>query len=76
VCVQAVSAEEHHTDLHMLRVTKELQAIIKGGDFAIKQKKELEKVRVCVVCVFVLRELSVWACVCMCVCAVSQISIV
>lgn len=42
--MQAANAEEHYTDLHMLRVTKELQTLIKGGEFAQKQKKELEKV--------------------------------
>ena len=44
--MQAGNQEEHYTDLHMLRVTKELQTLIKGGEFAQKQKKELEKVRV------------------------------
>jgi hypothetical protein len=33
--------------LHMLRVTKELQTLIKGGEFTQKQKKELEKVSCC-----------------------------
>ena len=44
---QASHEEEHYTDLHMLRVTKELQTFIKGGDVSQKQKEELEKVREC-----------------------------
>lgn len=36
-------AEEHYTDLHMLRVTKTLQMFIKGGDIAERQRRDLEK---------------------------------
>merc|ERR1711871_347514 len=35
--------EEHYTDLHMLRVTKDLQVFIKGGDNMDRQKIALEK---------------------------------
>lgn len=36
-------AEEHYTDLHMLRVTKTLQMFIKGGDIGERQRRDLEK---------------------------------
>jgi len=36
-------AEEHYTDLHMLRVTKTLQMFIKGGDIGERQRRQLEK---------------------------------
>jgi WD40 repeat protein len=35
--------EEHYTDLHMLRVTKDLQAFIKGGDTANQQQLDIKK---------------------------------
>lgn len=39
----AKNLDEHYTDLHMLRVTKNLQSFIKDGDTANKQKVEVEK---------------------------------
>merc|ERR1712093_58951 len=40
---KASDLEEHYTDLHMLRVTKNLQSFIKGGDTANQQKLDIEK---------------------------------
>jgi len=40
---KAENLEEHYTDLHMLRVTKELQTLIKGGDAADSSKTTLDK---------------------------------
>jgi hypothetical protein len=67
--MQARSQEEHYTDLHMLRVTKELQTLIKGGEFAAKQKKELEKVGVLSPLVGSSRQWVDGVCVCACVCS-------
>ena len=39
---KAENLEEHYTDLHMLRVTKELQTLIKGGDSG-EASKNLDK---------------------------------
>jgi len=41
--MQSAHEEEHYTDLHMLRVTKELQTFIKGGDVSQKHKEDLDK---------------------------------
>ena len=40
---RARDLEEHYTDLHMLRVTKNLQEFIKGGDMGDRQKEVLDK---------------------------------
>ena len=45
MAAKARDEDEHYTDLHMLRVTKELQELIKGGDIAQRQRRDFERVR-------------------------------